>query len=763
MATNYKKYYIISSVFIAIGIALLIFGFLLHGIIQSQATDQALMKEERSDLWAFIPGRGKVEIYRDHFFYNITNLEDVFFRNAKPIAEEKGPYRIQEISEFINRTYTSDNETVHFRWYKHFTTPNETDLKKQDDIITSFNLPSLGVWYQAKTADKAKVALTALYTVNKALTGDFYYSAIQTAIKSLPPVNSTAFLSQFTNLYFTESFKNDMTYNKEWGVYGDNNGLFIKAVLTHPSDESKLIMDYWGLQEVEMDYLRKVFTQTKNTAFKNNTMLSLGVKQWTDLTINQGGSVALLNVTSPGFVEYGAYLKYVLNKGRTSLSYEQAEKLFFRFNDVENSPANNFNNKVRIDDSASLINKVNLEVIFSLDRNMAIQFINNKLQIGNITESEYIYGYVNYAVDTLGLRLGVGGTSGIAAISTFVSQAMYQLFDGIGWDTYLGLLRVNIFTGFNVTENKNENRNKNENENENSLVNCVDILSKYDLPSVFNTTTICSNPQLQIDLFDNIPLWITGLLYDNNKRDGNNELLNKLNSTLSGVLTEIDYLSMLNSNLANSFGISANEILQKYNIKGNYKAMNLMPLAAVQFLSGNVTSQADIRYAVPSIKNWYNSHYNQPPEYNLFLEKFGMTSNISLDEMINVLNFDNLFSSKFIGDLFINYKVMPSGFSSKPFIMYLRYVFMYEVLGMFKPHSVKELLWGWEDDLLKLIRDQNYFMGGDPTVDTLFSLAKNQTELPGEENDWSMYTGVNNTKLTRTYKSSPGNDKSVIT
>jgi hypothetical protein len=134
--------------------------------------------------------------------------------------------------------------------------------------------------------------------------------------------------------------------------------------------------------------------------------------------------------------------------------------------------------------------------------------------------------------------------------------------------------------------------------------------------------------------------------------------------------------------------------------------------------------------------------------------------------MKKLTNFDNIYSSKWISDVFINYYKNSSTdnpFSQKPFINYLRFIFIHEVLGLFTTKMVKELIWGWDDDLLKLVKSTNYFKGGDPTVDSFFSIGNNRTSIPDDEYMWTMYTGSKDKKLTRQYKSVPGNNQSIIT
>jgi hypothetical protein len=748
MAVNKKCIYI-SSVFILIGLGLIGFSIWMSYIIHDQARQGALMTEETSGLWGYIPGQANVSIFKIHNFFNLQDLEKVFFLNSKLVAEERGPYTVQEYDEMINRTYSPDNSTVSFKmWRYHHNPTKEEDLKQQENI-TTINLPSLGVWYQAKNASPSQIALKGLYTIYKSLISDFFYGAIQTAIQRLPPVNSTEYLSIFPDNYFSEEFKKNMTFDKDFGLFGNNNAFFVKAVLTHPSSDSKFLMDYYNLQEVEMKYLKNYFMNAKLTALKNDTNVELATKQWLDLSINAGDSISKLNSTAQGFyLEYGAYLKFILGKeSRSNLTYDQARKLFFEFNDPDDE---NYKEGIFVDDSGCLINKKNLDIIFDpeISEQKAVEFINNNLSINNFDESKNIYGYLKYIIDEVAVGKFRGGNGATAAISDFLSQAIYQIFNSIGWDSYLGILQRNLYSNIFIQNNST----------------CIEALERLSLPKKFDINLICNNPQLDTKKFENIKIWLDGILYKDKI------FKNLLNNTLNNSMTEYDYISLTseNSNILKTFLQYVDQIFTYYNIKGNYKAMDLTPLAVSQFILANVTQSAYTLQS-ESVKEWNQEHYKVQPEFVNFLKKFNYTNpNITVHDMLKIANFDNLYNSRWISDRFIEYSnksistLDKSPFASKEFIQYLRYVMVYEVLNLFTIKKAYDLLWGYDDELLKLIKETNYFLGGDPTVVTKFSFLNNMTEIPEDWDIWSMYTGVSDYKLTRAFKTVAGYNESYI-
>lgn len=81
--------------------------------------------------------------------------------------------------------------------------------------------------------------------------------------------------------------------------------------------------------------------------------------------------------------------------------------------------------------------------------------------------------------------------------------------------------------------------------------------------------------------------------------------------------------------------------------------------------------------------------------------------------------------------------------------------------GLTMTRPVQDILYGYTDPFLLMLSKMNYYAGGDPTVNPLFSLLNNMTNVPNDpSNKWSLYTGKNDSKLTRQYRTSygaPGN------
>ncbi len=214
---SYKKCIYISSSMILLGLVVLLLGvFLIPNLINNSVLDTILLKEESWDLWGDFPGRSNVSIIKNHYFYNILNLDEVLYGNKKAIPNETGPYSVNEYTLFLNRNYSKDNSTVDYHYYRYFT-DLEGEKRSKDDYIQNINLVTLGVWYQAKNAPNNQVVLKALYTIVKSFVPDLWYGYILEATKQSSLSKPLSFLDKFS--YFSDEKKNKIAYDNEYGLY----------------------------------------------------------------------------------------------------------------------------------------------------------------------------------------------------------------------------------------------------------------------------------------------------------------------------------------------------------------------------------------------------------------------------------------------------------------------------------------------------------------------------------------------------------------
>lgn len=136
---NYKICFFVSIPFLLLGVALIVFGiYFFEDLIIDQVKGQAVLVEDTSDLWAKVPGKSKVALYKDHYFFSIPNVEDIIYKNQKATAVEYGPFRVSEYDNLINREYNGNYTDYNFfRYYSITPEENKTEMETQ---ISSLNI-----------------------------------------------------------------------------------------------------------------------------------------------------------------------------------------------------------------------------------------------------------------------------------------------------------------------------------------------------------------------------------------------------------------------------------------------------------------------------------------------------------------------------------------------------------------------------------------------------------------------------------------------
>jgi len=481
----------------------------------------------------------------------------------------------------------------------------------------------------------------------------------------------------------------------------------MKAILSHPSQESYIIMDYFDLAFHEMQLLKdKLFSKANDLIFNNRNATVLGLTQWLNLGINQNQSI--YDEFGP---EYGYYLK-TNNLSRSNLTMEQVLKLF---------TLNDFNSSAPLlDDSFSLLNKYNIDQIMAfLSYEDSINFINENLKIGNLDESRNLRNYLNYVAGDMAFRFSKGGTRGIGAITDFISQGFAQLFQQMGEDLYYGVFENKLFYGvFKNTKCENflddyifsdevlkdlildktaqiKDSVCGINETLNRMGNRQNHFNYNKLSSV-NLDLGKNVPNYSTDYLENTRLWIENILY---KKTDLQKVMN---------LTDLEWTLLIrdNSLIVKKFSDLANEILKENNVtNGNYKVFNKIKIATNQWSTGVVTNSTN---NTESVKDWRNDNYKSKIEFANFCKKFypDKCGEISSDEIFAIANSEKLFNSQFLSDIFIEYynnKTTENKFAKKFFVDYMRYFMFYEVLNLFTQKSAKDLMWGFEDEFLQTI------------------------------------------------------------
>lgn len=435
-------------------------------------------------------------------------------------------------------------------------------------------------------------------------------------------------------------------------------------------------MSYFDLAFHEVELMKdKINLNANNLLFVNRSRIEIGLTQWLNLGINLNQSI--YDELGP---EYGYFLRN--NKyPKTNLTLNQVYDLF---------TLNDFNSTLpRKDDSASFLNKKNMDTIFQMDFDESINFINSQMKINNLNEAKSLREYLDYVVGDVAFSFSKGGTKGIGAIVDFLSKAFSLLFQQMGDDLYYGLMEFKMFKGiFNETK-------------------CEDFVNDYILtdPKLVElltdraadiTNVICTDKDLITSNIKNIKFWVENIL------EKSEDLKDKLQ------LSDIEYMLLKREEalIVKKLSTYTNEIISENAITtGNYKAFNRVKIASRQIATSEVTNNLN---QTDSIKNWQNNHYKNNPEIKEFLRQYPHSNcdDISTEELFQIANTENLFNTKFLTNLFIEYKKNKSTtnkFAKKCFVDYMRYLMANEVLNLFTQKSAYDLMWGYEDELLQTI------------------------------------------------------------
>jgi len=136
----YNKLFIASIVLTVIAVIVLIFAlFIFQVLIKAEAKSSAVLAADNADLWGDIPGKSKVNIFRNQYFYNLKNFDQVFGNKGAAQVEEKGPYRHLELQKMINLNFTNNSEVVNYNFFKFFL-PANNSVNDFTDMITTLNL-----------------------------------------------------------------------------------------------------------------------------------------------------------------------------------------------------------------------------------------------------------------------------------------------------------------------------------------------------------------------------------------------------------------------------------------------------------------------------------------------------------------------------------------------------------------------------------------------------------------------------------------------
>lgn len=142
MAKSFKCKFITLGTFWFISMLILLFSTIfLVLIMQGQATSQAVLSKDNEDLWAYIPGRSKVEIFQKLLFYSLENPSKILFSNNNEnfTVDEKGPFSAKEYTEMLNIKYNETSESVGYNLYRYLNSTDKDYENQRSTILDILN------------------------------------------------------------------------------------------------------------------------------------------------------------------------------------------------------------------------------------------------------------------------------------------------------------------------------------------------------------------------------------------------------------------------------------------------------------------------------------------------------------------------------------------------------------------------------------------------------------------------------------------------
>lgn len=752
----YKCQKITFSILFGFSAIILVFiAFFFQLLINKGARDGALMQDENESLWGEFPGDSEVQIFRDCFFYNITDTNEFMNKvrsNTSPQVQETRPYRVEEVTSWMHRKFNENKTKVTFFPYRWLKQASKEEEKKQDDLITTVNVPAVGVWYQAKNIPRQGSALTALYSLYIGLLNDFYFQACHQAL-------ATAYKDQET---FNKTFIGKLTYLPGHTVYEmykdpiygfeNQNGFFAKSFVEYNFEtidnvDFEFFKNYYELSYFEMRYfLDKINDSLKESLPVGRPFLvddasreNIAANQWLNLGM-LGDSIFLSgkNNTIPGYIEYGGFLKYLKNGKVSKLKIEKVRELL-KLNEKGSKD----------DDSKSLLNKKNIDIIMDASKSKE-ESINALMQITGVDDKEEatdLVEYLDYISLEMAFSFSTGGKREFTALATFFNQAMNQIVSGVGVLLYENLVTKYVYEDVFKTPP------------------CTEVIKDLMYPGT-DIDSICQDKSLDTQNIQNIRfVWLPGIL----SKTG------PLKDKIKYDDEKYNYITQDDSDWIGKFIPSIKKIVTKYGVTGtNFRSYDITKIIVKQFATGEITKNEFDNMV--SVKDFPEAKdvFHHAPEYFAYCDENKIEREITEGELSDVWNYDKIFAQFWIQNQLISYskktkKVQDNEeavydnskeanadekFSSENFIGYIRRIMINEVMGnLFVTKSAKELLWGYEDPLLTNIKNTNYFIGGDPTVQNIFSFLQNATKAPqaGDPQYWETYTGVEDITQVRQY------------
>jgi lysosome membrane protein 2 len=148
-----RKLIITDIVLVILGLVLIVIGCGLIPFFNQKIKDtveQSVQLVNGSD--AFNAWKEpEAPIYLSHYFFNITNPDEVIYNNSKPCLQEIGPFTYREYRNKTDIDFTEDSDKIHYKEHKYYVfEPNQSAGLDESVVICTVNIPVLTVSTQVR-------------------------------------------------------------------------------------------------------------------------------------------------------------------------------------------------------------------------------------------------------------------------------------------------------------------------------------------------------------------------------------------------------------------------------------------------------------------------------------------------------------------------------------------------------------------------------------------------------------------------------------
>lgn len=759
----------------------------IHTFIVDMAKSSVIMTPETQKLWGLVPGDTHMLIYRTFQFFNFKNPYETVFLNETPIIQESLSYDYQEFQNFTNCSFSflpnSTLEVVSFNFWDYMT---KLERGNASDIMSVPNLAAFGAWYQLQTSEKYLLAIQTMSQLIVGIENEIIDLALSQGILALFITRKQQAIDLFTSLGIKQSKAVEL-----WGdpVFGwKNSTTFVSWVKASKEGiynlTSKMLKDYFHLTYSDMSSLLSnlqpnidsIMDLVTNMYCVNKTNLTcdsryLAALQWSTqgITMNPPGgigaakSIISTNSTAEGYPEISYYYSdYFLNKVTNATPYlnmtfevEWAYNLLARSGDPKNwlkSPYLMFHqgNLKYLYKQGAIFDETN-------DLN-DLEPIRERFILKNIYQAHVFWRYMDYAVEEFALMSSKNGTRESLGLGAFSAQYFYSAFMEV--KDFL----LNDITGKSILANLSE-----------SNITCEQLFNKSMTHiTKQNLLSICNNDSNLLNFDTDSMLFLSDLCL--NQFD---EIW--MNFMQRNNLTKINMFELCDP----SFGYLGPLIIStNKNIKDFYKCKADADYCSDQEIALKQWGQSTItlnplpilkgRYynSSFSVSDWNPSKFPKPIEFLAFLNRSQLNrSNQVTDEDregVNetvsavLLTFDCLFNAVMNNKAFIYYLNNDFENFSKNFLIknpllllnYLRFVTLeFGFGGITVEKNVSDLLLGYDVPFIKMMRDTDPAMGGNPSINPNLGLCPNNSFENASSNKQVMYTGKGDINKVRSYYS----------